>query len=156
MQRDHRYDDILPLDRPPSPPGHPPMERGARAAQFSPYAALTGYEDAIEEAARLTDSRVEGDEEGQGRLNAALRRLRARLKERPRVRVTCFRPDTVKEGGAYVTLEGRLKKLNAEEQWLQLEDGARADFFDILEIEETEDAAETEQPNDPRSKKKGP
>ena len=148
MQRDHRYDDIISLARPDTP-GHPPMPREARAAQFSPYAALTGYEDAIEEAARLTDRRVEGDEEGQGRLNACLKRLKARLKERPGVRVTCFRPDEFKEGGAYVMLEGRLKKLNEEEQWLQLEDGARACFFDILEIEETGEDAGRETRHDP-------
>ena len=148
MQRDHRYDDIISLARPDTP-GHSPMPREARAAQFSPYAALTGYEDAIEEAARLTDRRVEGDEEGQGRLNACLKRLKARLKERPGVRVTCFRPDEFKEGGAYVTLEGRLKKLNEEEQWLQLEDGARACFFDILEIEETGKDAGRETRHDP-------
>lgn len=135
MERDPRYDDILDLDRPPSP-GHPPMSMLARAAQFSPFAALTGYEEAIEEAARLTDARLEGGEEEDRQLNEQLLRLRERIREKPLIRVTCFVPDASKEGGEYVTVTGRLRKLNETEQWLQLEDGFRAAFSDLLEAEE--------------------
>lgn len=133
MKRDHRYDDILDLDRPPSP-GHPPMPAAHRAAQFAPFAALTGYEDAIEEAARWVDAPVGNSEEGDRRLDAQLRALMARLPEKPRVRVTYFVRDPVKDGGRYVTREGRLRRLNEGERYLMLEDRTVLRFSDILEI----------------------
>lgn len=139
MDRDHRYDDIISLGRPPSP-GHPPMSRQSRAAQFSPFAALTGYEAAIEEAARWTDSRVDLGDEALSRLDAQLRLLKDMEAERPMVTVTCFRPDASKPGGQYETLRGRLKRIREDEGFLLLTNGKRVDFQDLMNIEPDADA----------------
>jgi hypothetical protein len=139
MDRDHAYDDIISLDRPPSP-GHPPLSRESRAAQFSPFAALTGFEDAIEETARWTDSRLDPGEEDVKRLNEQLRLLKEREGERPFVRLTVFQADEKKDGGRYVTLRERLKRVQEDEGRLLLENGQWVAFSDLLEaeIEETE------------------
>ncbi|MBQ9263668.1 MAG: hypothetical protein IJ189_05590 [Clostridia bacterium] len=134
MERDHRYDDIIHLSRP-ELPGHPRMGMIDRAAQFSPFAALTGYEAAIEEAARLTDEKIETGEEQLAALNEKLHLLQWHLRERPIVRVTCFQKDARKAGGAYITLTGRLKKLDETARQLKLENGAVVDFGDVLELE---------------------
>ena len=133
MERDPRYDDILHLRRPDSP-GHPPLSRDSRAAQFSPFASLSGYEDAIEEAARWTGSRLGPDEEGDQLLNAQLQALKEQVKSRPLIRITFFQQDTSKDGGEYVTRTGRLKKLDEWEQWLMLEDGTRVAFPDLTGV----------------------
>ena len=100
MQQDHRYDDIIHLRRPDSP-GHPRMPMIERAAQFSPFAALTGYEDAIEEEARLTEEKIDPGEERLSALNERLSLLRQRAGERPAIRVVRFQKDEKKAGGAY-------------------------------------------------------
>ena len=133
MEAERRYVDILYKERPESP-GHPRMPMLSRAAQFSPFAALTGYDDAIEEAARQTDLRPESDEENERQLEKHLQTLKKREKEKPRVRAVCFQADARKEGGARVTVRGRLKRLNEAEGRLLLEDGRRIDFADLLEI----------------------
>lgn len=140
MDRDHRYDDIISLDRPPSP-GHPPLSRQSRAAQFSPFAALTGYEAAIEEAARWTDSRVDLGDEALSRLDAQLRLLKELEAERPMVAVTCFQPDARKAGGQYETLRGRLKRIREDEGFLLLTNGKRVDFQDLMDIKLDADAS---------------
>lgn len=94
------YDDILHLPHHRSEK-HPPMSMRDRAAQFSSFRALAGYEDAIGETARLTDRRIERGEEERHRLDAILRQLECRLAEKPTVTVTYFRPDDRKAGGAY-------------------------------------------------------
>ncbi len=133
MERDHWYDDILHMKRPASP-GHPPLSRDSRAAQFAPFAALSGYEDAIEEAARWTGSRLGPDEEGDLLLNEHLLALKPQIRRRPLIHITYFQQDAAKPGGEYVTRRARLKKMDEWEQWLQLEDGTRVAFSDLLEI----------------------
>ena len=138
MKRDggdpHRYDDILSLPHPVSAL-HPPMPRRDRAAQFAPYSALTGLGAAITETARLTDARVEAADGLNTALDAALRRLRDRIREEPEVSVTCFRPDETKPGGTYVTLIGRARKLDEFRQTLTLTDGASIRFENILTLD---------------------
>ncbi len=117
-----RYDDILHL------PHHvsstrPPMPLADRAAQFSPFAALTGYDAVLAEAARLTDAWVEPGEEDVERLNDCLRILCEHLREKPEVRVTFFQPDSRKEGGAYLTRSGRLKRVDEARRCLVLDSG---------------------------------
>ena len=130
------YDDIINL------PHHvsstrPRMPMIDRAAQFQPFRALTGYEDAVRETARLTDRRIELTEEEKARLDAALQRLMDSISSRPQVSVTWFQPDKRKAGGAYVTTTGRLKKIDDLEGVLILLGGERIVIEDILDIQIT-------------------
>ncbi len=128
------YDDIIDLPRPKSK--HEPMPMSDRAAQFSPFAALTGYEDAIDETARLTDARVELGESAVEELERALAGIAARISERPDVTVTYFVPDERKSGGAYVTRAGALKRIDEAERELVFADGTRIAVGDIVSIED--------------------
>lgn len=113
------YEDMLDLPHPVSST-HPQMPLANRAAQFSPFAALTGYDDQIQEAARLTDEKIELSQEEKVRLNEKLRLIQAQIDARsgdpaakkPAVSVTCFRQDVRKTGGRYVTLSGIVKKID--------------------------------------------
>ena len=129
------YNDILPLPHPVSRK-HPRMAVADRAAQFSPFAALTGYDDAVREAARLTDRRLELDEYEQQALNDRLQQILSRLPKQPVVRITYFRPDSCKEGGAYVTVNGVIKRLDTVEREIRLVDGTRIPIEDIWDIDE--------------------
>ena len=128
-----KYDDIIDLPRPKS--AHEPMPMSDRAAQFSPFAALTGYEDAIDETARLTDARVELGESAVEELERKLIDLAARISERPEISVTYFVPDARKEGGAYVTRTGTLKRIDELGRELVFADGARIAVGDIFFVE---------------------
>lgn len=128
-----KYDDIIDLPRPKS--AHEPMPMGDRAAQFSPFAALTGYEDAIDETARLTDARVELGESAVEELERKLTDLAAHISERPEISVTYFVPDARKEGGAYVTRTGKLKRIDELGRELVFADGARIAVGDIISVE---------------------
>lgn len=128
------YDDIIRLPHPDSPT-HPRMSVHNRAAQFAPFAALTGHDAAIRETARLTGSRVELDESEQAALDRRLQRLRSRLSERPVIQITCFRPDERKAGGAYHTTTGTVKKFDTDAGILVLQDGTRLPIADILRVE---------------------
>ena len=130
-----KYDDIIDL------PHHvsekrPHMSVADRAAQFAPFAALTGYGDAIDEAARPTDKKVEQGESSLEELDEKLASLAARISERPRISVTCFRPDDRKEGGAYVMFSGALKKIEQTTRRLVFEDGTSVCADDISAISE--------------------
>ena len=105
-----RYDDIINLPHHVSTK-HPHMAPIDRAAQFSPFAALTGHDEAIKETARLTDERMELDENRKELLDARLQLLREHLGEKPTVTFTFFEPDERKSGGAYVTVTGSVKKI---------------------------------------------
>ena len=129
-----KYDDIIDLPRPRS--AHEPMPMSDRAAQFSPFAALTGYEDAIDETARLTDARVELGESAVEELERALAGIAARISERPDVTVTYFVPDGRKSGGAYVTRAGALKRIDEAEREIVFADGTRIAVWDIVSIED--------------------
>ena len=129
-----KYDDIMDL------PHHvsatrPQMLMIDRAAQFMPFRALTGYEDAVQETARLTDERVELTEDEKALLDAKLQRLADRLDSHPQVTLTWFQPDKRKAGGAYVTTTGRLKKIDDLEGVLLLASGERIAIKDILIIQ---------------------
>ena len=128
------YDDIIDLPRPKSK--HEPMPMSDRAAQFSPFAALTGYEDAIDETARLTDARVELGESAVEELERALAGIAARISERPAVPVTYFAPEEPKSGGAYVTRAGALKRIDEAEREIVFADGTRIAVWDIVSIED--------------------
>lgn len=128
------YDDIVDLPHPTSMK-HPRMPLADRAAQFSPFAALTGHEAAIRETARITDRRVELDEDEKVALDRKLRLLTEHLAERPAVRITYFLADQRKDGGSYEIAEGSMKKVDEIARMVVLTDGRRIPIEDIYEIE---------------------
>ena len=127
------YDDIIHLPHHVSQ-NHPQMPLRDRAAQFAPFAALTGYEAAVGETARLTAERREVDAQEAEELNRRLTALIARLPERPEVTVEYFVPDGRKAGGAYVTVTGRVRHISVPEKTLVMEDGAVIALEDIATI----------------------
>ena len=127
------YDDIIDLPHPTSQI-HPRMSAAARSAQFSPFAALTGYDAAIKETARLTDEKPELDEYEIAALNEKLQAISQRLAERPEVVITYFRPDARKAGGACVSATGVVRKLLAHERVVVMEDGSEIAIEEIIQI----------------------
>ncbi len=113
---------------------HRPMPAAGRAAQFSAFAALTGFDEEIGEAARLTDPYQEMAADDLDELNAAFRLLLDRAPEQPLVTVTCFRRDAHKEGGAYVSFTGRFRFFDAAEGMLKFTDGTAVPFAGIRHI----------------------
>ncbi len=134
MSDENKYDDILYLPHPVSA-RHPQMPLADRAAQFSPFAALTGHEAAIRETARLTKERVELDESRKEILDERLQMIRENLSEKPEVTFTYFQPDERKSGGAYLTVTGRVKKMDGYERRILLEDGTVVPLEELIDIE---------------------
>ena len=128
------YDDIIHLPHPTSK-NRPRMSIHDRAAQFSPFAALSGHAAAIAETARLTDRKLELNEDTRAELDRRQAILLEHISERPEVTVTWFCPDEKKAGGAYVTTTGRLKKIDEIERVLVLTDGARIPLEDVAGLE---------------------
>ena len=128
-----KYEDIIHLQYHRSKK-HPPMPIIDRAAQFSPFAALTGHDAAIKETARLTEKKIELDEYEVAALDEKLQTIKERLKELPEISVTYFRIDERKEGGEYQKVTGNVKKLDEYKRCLILEDGTRIFIEDILDI----------------------
>ena len=128
------YEDILNL------PHHvsktrPQMSMLDRAAQFSPFAALTGYDDAIKETGRLTDEKIQMDEDRKAALDMKQAYLIEMIDEQPEISITYFLPDAKKSGGAYVTVTGNLKRFDEYERLLILTDGKKIPMDDIADIE---------------------
>lgn len=128
------YDDIIDLPHPTSS-RHPRMSMEARAAQFAPFAALTGHRAVLDETARLTDQQKGVDDETARILNAQMQVLRDRLSDKPRVILSYFEHDARKSGGAYRTIEGHVAKIDDYDHLLILSDGRRIHIPDILAIE---------------------
>ena len=130
----NHYQDIIHLSYRKST-RRPQMTNGQRAAQFAPFAALTGHEAAIKEVARLTDAKVELDETRIGALHSALHTVALTIKNAPLVKVTYFKPDDKKGGGAYVTVQERVRKIDAYHQQLVFKSGVFIPITDIFTIE---------------------
>ena len=128
-----KYDDMLFLPHYVSAV-HPQMPRHDRAAQFSPFAALTGHGAAVSETARLTDQKAELGEDARALLDQKQRILSEHIKERPEITVTWFQPDTKKAGGEYRTVAGALKRIDGAEQVLVLTDGTRIPMEDVADL----------------------
>ena len=129
-----KYDDIIHL------PHHTSSKRVRmpmldRAAQFSPFAALTGYEDAIEETGRLTERKLELGEYDRAILDQKQRILTDAADSHPQISLTYFVPDPRKEGGTYEYAWGSLKKIDAYERLLVLTDGRKFPLDDIIDID---------------------
>lgn len=128
------YEDIINL------PHHvstkrPQMSMLDRAAQFSPFAALTGYDAAIKETGRLTDEKIEMDEASLNMLNMKFQLLVEALGDEHEVSFTYFKPDEMKAGGAYVTATGIVKKVDDYERLITMVDGAKIPMDDVYSIE---------------------
>lgn len=128
------YEDIINL------PHHvsetrPQMPIADRAAQFSPFAALTGYDAAIKEAERLTEERIELDEYIKDALNDKLQIIADRIKEHPEIAITYFQLDAKKSGGTYVTAIGTAKKIDEYERVVTMDDGTVIPIDEIISID---------------------
>ena len=129
-----KYEDILNL------PHHvsktrPQMPMSDRAAQFAPFAALTGYDSAIKETGRLTDEKIEIDEEALTALNMRYQLLIDALDDAPEVTITYFQPDERKAGGKYVSATGAVKKVDDFERRITMQDGTKIPMDDVLSID---------------------
>ena len=113
----------------------PQMPMSDRAAQFAPFAALTGYDAAIKETGRLTDERIELDVEALSALDMKYQLLMEALDEAPEVTITYFQPDERKAGGKYVSAVGTVKKIDDFERRTTMRDGTRIPMDDVLSID---------------------
>ena len=130
----NRYDDIINL------PHHQSTERAHmslhdRAAQFAPFAALAGHEEAIEETARLTDTRIVLDESEIRKINEKLQEIGQHLEEKWNVSITYFKPDPHKDGGTYLTDAGTIKKMDVNENLVIMDSGMKIAMEQIVRIE---------------------
>lgn len=133
-ENDHRYDSIKKLPHYQSVT-RPHMSLYDRAAQFSPFAALTGYDDAVKETARLTDTKAELDEYEKAAINERLNWIQDTFDVQPEVSITYFLPDKKKSGGAYITVTGYVKKVDEYEHVVVMRNGTKVPIDDIAEID---------------------
>ena len=133
----HDYDDILHLSRPVSG-RHARMSMVDRGAQFSPFAALVGYEQVLQESARLTQEETFLDESSKELLDRKLRFLADHLGQVGQVRFLCYRPDERKSGGSFLRLEGSVKKIDLYRRRVVLADGQEFAIKDIRSIDGVE------------------
>ena len=129
-----KYDEIMGLSHHVSKT-RPQMPMSDRAAQFAPFAALTGYDAAIKETGRLTDERIELDVEALSALDMKYQLLMEALDEAPEVTITYFQPDERKAGGKYVSAVGAVKEIDDFERRITMQDGAKIPMDDVLSIE---------------------
>ena len=128
------YEDIIHLPHPVSV-RHGAMSNRDRAAQFAPFAALTGYDAELAETARLTTPRIELTESEEYLLNRVYLYLQENISRQPRVTVTYFRPDEKKTGGAYITVTAPVKKIDEYTQTLILTTDETIPLSQILTID---------------------
>lgn len=127
------YEDIINLQHHRSTE-HPHMSTYDRAAQFSPFAALTGFDGEIKETSRLTDQKIELDEAEKTILDEKLRIVQEKLIRQPEIEFTFFRPDEIKTGGEYVSVRGVVKKIDKYEMAVIMQDGTRISIKEIVDI----------------------
>ena len=132
LKETHKYDDMIHLSRPGS--RYARMSAYDRAAQFSPFAALTGFDAAIAETGRLTDSRIELDEGGKQLLDEQMRALLDVIHTRPKVTITWFCYDERKAGGTYVVTSGIVKKIDRYSGKILMDDGSVIPLGEVFSI----------------------
>lgn len=130
----NKYDNIINL------PHHvsktrKPMSLYNRAAQFAPFAALTGYDDAIKETARLTEQKIELSDELKNMLNQKIKLIIENIKLQPEVAITYFVKDKTKSGGFYKTISGKVKRIDEVEKFLLLTDKTKINLNDINNLQ---------------------
>ena len=128
-----KYDDIINLPHYVSKK-HPRMSLEARSAQFAPFAALTGYDEAIRETSRLTNKKIEITEELKAILDEKLLFIKLQIHSKPIVTVTYFIPDSKKDGGKYLTVTGKVLKIDEYKQKIVLENKIEIPISEIIEI----------------------
>ena len=126
------YSDIINLSRPVSK--RPRMSLEQRSAQFAPFAALTGYEGQVKETARLTNKKIEINEELKEILNKKIQLIQEKIKEQPQIEITYFIPDSKKEGGKYKTVTNSVKKIDTYKNEIILIDGTTIAIDEIIDI----------------------
>ena len=134
MNAQLKYSDIINLPHHVSTK-HPHMSREQKAAQFAPFAALTGFDDDVKETARLTDRRIEIDDGLKEVLNSKLNILNDNIKNKPLARFTYFIKDVKKDGGKYIEVEDNVKKINIFDNYILLVNNTKIIISDIIDIE---------------------
>lgn len=127
------YDDIIDLPHY-TPKNHQRMLMHSRAAQFAPFAALTGHDAMIKETARITDSFIERDDETNTSLNSKINQLIEHIAEHPEITVIYFLPDSLKKGGSYQSICGRVKNIDEIEKKITFLSGEEVNLSQLLEI----------------------
>ena len=133
LKETHKYDDIIHLSRPHSGK-RAQMSNYDRAAQFSPFAALTGFDAAIEETGRLTDNRIELDEGGKQLLDEQMNAILDVIHTQPEVEIRWFLYDERKAGGSYITTTGQVKKIDLYNQKILLTDGQTIPLGEVFSV----------------------
>lgn len=128
-----KYDDIINMPHHVSTK-HPRMSMEARAAQFAPFSALVGYSDAVDETIRLTDKRIEIDEELKKELDRRLKTIKNNITNKPKATITYFIPDELKDGGKYVTISDNVNKIDEFNKVIILNNKTIIPINDIIEI----------------------
>ena len=128
----NNYADIINLKRPQSNHNHLSIE--SRASQFSPFAALTGYDNEVKETSRITDKRIDIDDGLREMLNAKLNYLNDHIKENPNISITYFVKDHKKEGGKYLTKQGIIKRIDTVNEIIKFNDNMTISMNDIINI----------------------
>ncbi len=133
MKYDRQYDDIINLPHHVSK-RHPQMSLYARSAQFAPFAALTGYDDAIKETSRETSEKIDIDDELKSILDSKLQIIMEHIKNKPEISFTYFIPDSKKDGGSYITVIGIVRKIDLYNQIIYLANNTEIPINDIINI----------------------
>lgn len=133
LKNSGKYDDIINLPHHVSKK-HPRMSLEARSAQFAPFAALTGYDEVIRETARLTNQRIEINEELKAILDEKLLLIKGQIHTKPNINVTYFVPDSKKDGGKYISVTGKVLKIDEDKQKIILENKIEIPILEIIEI----------------------
>lgn len=134
MAEQFPYEDIVDLPHHVSKK-YPQPTMADRAARFAPFAAITGYEEMVLEEARITDARIELDENSKAALNEKLNMILEFLDEQPEVSITYFEPDKKKAGGAYITITGTVKRIDEYEHLVIMTDGKKINIDDIYNLQ---------------------
>ncbi len=128
-----KYDDIINMPHHISKK-HPRMSLENRSAQFAPFAALTGYEDEVEETARITDKKIEITDEIKSTINMRLQIIQEKINTKPKVTIKYFIPDNKKEGGSYKTVTSNVLKIDQYNKLVVLKDNTKIFISDIINI----------------------
>ncbi len=128
-----KYDDIINLPHY-EPKYHPRMSKYKRSAQFAPFAALVGYDEQVKECSRLTDERLEIDDELKEKINYKLNKINELIKNNPVVEITYFIPDVKKDGGKYITEKGNVKRIDYINRFIKFTDNKKIILDDVIDI----------------------
>lgn len=128
-----KYDDIINLPHY-EPKYHPRMSKYKRSAQFAPFAALVGYDEQVQECSRITDKRLEIDDELKEKINNKLNKINKLIKSNPEVEITYFIPDEKKDGGKYIVEKGNVKRLDYINRFIKLTDNKKIVLDDVVAI----------------------